>query len=60
MLVGLSGSAINLKPGDEHDFEREEAVRLVAAAYAVPVGEIEIERAVATPAGERRSKRKVK
>lgn len=47
MLVGLSGPTINLGFGDEHDFPDSEALRLIAAEYAVPVVEQKIERAVA-------------
>lgn len=48
MVVGLSGLAANLSPGDEAEFPQAEALRLVEAGYAVPVAEAEakIERAV--------------
>lgn len=55
MLVGLSGPAFTLSPGDEHDFEQAEALRLIAAEYAVPVVESQIERAIKPPAREKRS-----
>lgn len=45
MVVGLSGPAINLQPGDEADFPKDEALRLVQAGYATPVAE-KVERAV--------------
>ena len=46
MVVGLSGLAANLSPGDEAEFPQAEALRLVEAGYAVPVAEAKIERAV--------------
>jgi hypothetical protein len=46
MVVGLSGPAANLSPGDEAEFPQAEALRLVEAGYAVPVAEARIERAV--------------
>lgn len=46
MLVELSGSGYFLAPGDERDFPDAEAIRLIAAEYAVPVAEQKIERAV--------------
>lgn len=53
MLVGLSGPAYSLGPGDEREFPDAEAVRLIAAEYAVPVSELSIERTVvADPAIE--------
>lgn len=54
LLVGLSGSAYSLGPGDERDFPQEEALRLISAGYAAPVTELKVERAVAIPAAERR------
>jgi len=57
MLVGLSGPTLSLGPRDEHDFPQDEALRLISAGYAAPVAEIQIERAVAPPAPERRGKR---
>lgn len=54
MTVGLSGPTMTLNPGDERDFPQEEAVRLIAAGYAVPVVERQIERAVAEPVAETR------
>lgn len=58
MEVGLSGPAINLSPGDEHEFPDAEAVRLIAAGYAVPAEAREIEMAVEDRVAERRGKRK--
>ena len=46
MVVGLSGLAANLSPGDKAEFPQAEALRLVEAGYAVPVAEAKIERAV--------------
>jgi len=46
MLVGLSGPAINLMPGDEATFDKAEALRHIEAGNAVPVAEEKIERAV--------------
>lgn len=59
MLVGLAGNAYALAPGDERDFADDEAIRLIAAEYAIPVTEVEIEipERVA-PAVERRTKGK--
>ncbi|UXT48843.1 hypothetical protein FY136_06145 [Agrobacterium tumefaciens] len=37
LLVGLSGNEYSLSPGDERDFEADEAERLIAAGYAVKV-----------------------
>jgi hypothetical protein len=46
MLVGLSGPTITLSTGHEWDFPDDEAARLIAAGYAVPVAEPKVERAV--------------
>jgi hypothetical protein len=55
MLAGLSGPALTLAPGDEHDFPQADASRLVAAGFAVPVSERTIETTVQdTTAVERR------
>ena len=56
MLVGLSGPAITLSPGDEHDFPADEARRLIDAGYALPVGRAPVERAVTGPAETRKRK----
>ena len=55
MVVGLSGPTLCLSPGDEADFPEVEAMRLVAAGYAVAVVN-EVERAVNRPVIERRKK----
>lgn len=34
MLTGLCGSLFSLAPGDEHEFEDDEAMRLVRAGFA--------------------------
>lgn len=54
MLVGLSGPATSLAPGDEADFETKEALRFIAAGYAVPVSEKKAEKAVKKPVKEKR------
>lgn len=46
MVVGLSGPATNLVPGDEADFPEAEALRFIEAGFAVPVAEAKVERAV--------------
>lgn len=59
MTVGLSGPTITLSPGDEHDFPQDEALRFIAAGFAVPVAGDKIERAVDAPIVEtRRAKKK--
>lgn len=35
MLVGLSGPNFNLTPGDSHETDEAEALRLIAAGFAV-------------------------
>lgn len=52
MVVGLSGPTLSLEPGDERDFPRDEAIRLLKAGYAVPVLERRIETTDAPPAHE--------
>lgn len=47
MLVGLVGG-VTLGPGDEAEFADAEAIRLIAAGFAVPAV-IKIERAVRKP-----------
>ena len=37
MLTGLSGPEYNLAPGDEREFSKVEAVRLIEAGFAVAV-----------------------
>lgn len=54
MLVGLSGPAITLGPGDDADFPQDEALRFIAAGYAIPLTEKIIERAVQKPVRETR------
>jgi len=55
MLVGLSGPAINLTPGQEHDFADAEAIRHIEAGNAVAVAKPKLERAVkARPKAEKR------
>jgi hypothetical protein len=50
MLVGLSGPTITLSTGHEADFPQDEALRLIAAGYAVPVAEKRAEKAVKSKA----------
>jgi hypothetical protein len=57
MLVGLSGNEYCLSPGDKREFSDAEAIRLIDAGFAVPVVEEAVERAVAQPAPERRTKK---
>lgn len=57
MLVGLSGNEYSLSPGDERDFPEKEAIRLIDAGYAVPATGEKVERAVAQPAPERRTRK---
>lgn len=54
LLVGLSGPAYTLNPGDEHEFEAAEAQNLIAAGFAVPASEKPMQRAVKQPAVEKR------
>lgn len=49
LLVGLSGPAFNLQPGDIYECDEAEATRLHSARYAVPFDEARIERAVDAP-----------
>ena len=53
MTVGFSGPAINLRPGDEAEFSAAEAMRLVAAGFAVPVAVVE-RAVVAKPVEQRK------
>ncbi len=58
LLVGLSGPAYSLGPGDVRDFDDAEAGRLIAAGFGVPASEAPMERAVKPPAPERRARRR--
>lgn len=40
MTAGLSGPELSLSPGDQHEFEIAEALRLVEAGFAVMVDEV--------------------
>jgi hypothetical protein len=54
MLTGLGGLDYSLSRGDEREFPKDEALRLIQAGYAVAVGET-VERAIKkTPAKETR------
>ena len=55
MLVSMAGADFALNAGEETErFTGAEATRIIAAGYAVPVAEPTIERAVKSPAKERR------
>jgi hypothetical protein len=56
LLVSLAGTYQAFNAGDEHDWDNEDAIRLIEAGFAVPSAETKIERAVATPAAERRKR----
>jgi len=56
LLVGLSGQTSSYAPGDVYECDEAEAARLIGARYAVPFVEKTIERAVASPAPEKRKK----
>lgn len=43
MTAGLSGPHFNLSPGDEYEFEADEAERLKAAGFAVDAEEAVVE-----------------
>lgn len=56
ILVGMAGADFSLSPGDETDrFTGEEAQRIIAAGYAVPVAARAVERAVAPAPAETRA-----
>lgn len=54
MTTGLSGPEYSLGPGDERDFPKAEALRLIDAGFAVPVADDKPERAARNPAVEKR------
>jgi hypothetical protein len=55
MLTGIAGADFVVNPGEETErFSGDEATRLVAAGYAVPVSDEIVERAVRAIAPERR------
>lgn len=54
MTTGLSGPRYTLSPGDEHDFEPDEALRLIEAGIAVPAESVKVERAVRRRPAEKR------
>jgi hypothetical protein len=55
MLTGIAGERFSVAPGEETErFSGDEAARLVAAGYAVPVSDEIVERAVRVVAPERR------
>ena len=55
MLVGLSGPATLLAPGDEAEFADAEAIRFIDAGFAVPVA-AKTERAVKSAPEKRKKK----
>ncbi|MGN6773493.1 MAG: hypothetical protein ACTHJQ_27145 [Rhizobiaceae bacterium] len=55
MLTSMAGANFALSVNEETErFPDEEAARLIAAGYAVPVAEPKTERAVKQPAPEKR------
>lgn len=56
LLISLASAETAYGAGDEHDWDDVDAVRLIEAGFAVPVSDIKIERAVATPVAERRKR----
>lgn len=57
MLVSMAGADFSLNVSEETErFAGDEAKRLIAAGYAVPVAEAKIERAVKSSAPEKRTK----
>lgn len=55
MLTGIAGADFVVNPGEDTErFSGDEASRLVAAGYAVPVSDEIVERAVKPVAAERR------
>jgi hypothetical protein len=54
MTVGISGPEYCLNPGDRREFPQDEAQRLIAAGFAVPVADRPMERAVTAPVVETR------
>ncbi|ESX78249.1 hypothetical protein NKI98_21635 [Mesorhizobium sp. M0222] len=56
LLVSLAGAQNAFSAGTETDWDDEDAIRLIDAGFALPVSETKIERAVATPAAERRKR----
>jgi hypothetical protein len=52
MTVQLARLVDPLEPGDEREFSQDEAIRLVAAGYAVPVVSDKVETAVLAPPPE--------
>lgn len=55
MLTSIAGADFTLSVGDETDrFSGDEAQRMLDAGFAVPVSEVKVERAVKSPAVEKR------
>lgn len=57
LLVGLSGPAGTLEPGDDYECDQWEASRLIERGFATPIVAPRIERAVAAPVVEKRKAR---
>jgi hypothetical protein len=56
IVAALPGAVMNLSPGDEEDFPAEDAVRLIAQGYAIPIAP-PVERAVKKPVETRKRKK---
>jgi hypothetical protein len=55
MLTSIAGTNFALSPNEETDrFSGDEARSLIDAGYAIPVAEVKVERAVKSPAVEKR------
>ena len=54
LTTALSGPMKSYSAGDEYPCDADEAQRLIAAGFAVPVTEVTVERAVRAPAPEKR------
>lgn len=61
MLVGLSGPAFTRNPGDYHECDDAEALRLIKAGYAIALDSVSVESTDAIrPVGiEKRRRKKV-
>lgn len=59
MTAGLSGPEFNLAPGDEHEFNDDEAQRLIDAGFAVVAEADEVVPAAEAPAKTKKGKANV-
>ena len=57
MITGMAGPGWTLSPGDVGTFDAPEAIRLIEAGFALPHPQDPPERAVKTPAAEKRGKK---